>query len=114
MTHVVLRFFWALLIGWWTSIFWFLIGYFLVAFVVTKQIGFWFFQRMGFVFSLQEPIEREIIFHRKIVTYIWFYLLGWIIGPVVILLALMLSLTIIFFKYGENMVSGLDLFVIAN
>jgi hypothetical protein len=100
-------------IGWWVSILWFLIGYFLVAIVVTKQTGFWFFQRMGFIFSLQEPLEREIIFHRKIVTYIWFYLFGWFIGPCVVLLALLLSLTIIFFKYGESMASGLDLFVIA-
>lgn len=113
MPHVVLRFLWALIIGWWASIIWFLIGYFLVAIVVTKQTGFWFFQRMGYVFSLQEPLEREIIFHKKIVTYIWFYLLGWFIGPAVVLLALMLSITIIFFKYGESMTSGLDLFVIA-
>jgi len=114
MTHVVFRFFWALLIGWWASIFWFLIGYLLVALVVTRDIGFWFFQRMGFVFSLQEPLERDIIFHKKIVTYIWFYLLGWFIGPCVVLLALLLSITIIFFKYGENMAAGLDLFVIAD
>ena len=113
MVHVVLRFFWALLIGWWTSIFWFLIGYLLVALVVTRDQGFWFFQRIGFVFSLQEPEVREIVFHRKITTYIWFYLLGWFIGPCVILLALLLSLTIIFFKHGENMVKGLDFFVIA-
>ena len=113
MPHVILRFLWALFIGWWASILWFLVGYFLVAIVVTKPTGFWFFQRMGLVFSLQEPLEREIIFHRKIVTYIWFYLFGWAIGPAGILLALMLSITIIFYKYGEEMVKGIDLFVIA-
>ncbi len=113
MTHVILRFLWALLIGWWASIIWFLIGYLLVALVITRDTGFWFFQRMGFVFSLQEPLEREIIFHKKIATYIWFYLFGWVIGPAAILLALLLTLTIVFYKYGEDMIKNIDFIVIA-
>ncbi len=113
MPHAILRFLWMLFIGWWASVFWFLAGYLLIALVVTRERGFWIFQRMGFVFSLQKPLEREIIFHKKIVTYIWFYFFGWFIGPAVVLLALLPSLTIIFFKYGESMARGLDLFVIA-
>ena len=61
MTHKVLRFLWMLFIGWWASIIWCMIGYLLVALVVTKQTGLWIFQRIGVVFSLQEPIEKEII-----------------------------------------------------
>jgi len=39
MTHKVLRFLWMLFIGWWVSIIWFLIGYLLIALVVTRQAG---------------------------------------------------------------------------
>jgi hypothetical protein len=69
---------------------------------------------MGLVFSLQEPLEREIVFHKKITTYIWFYLFGWIIGPAAILLALIQTLTIILYKYAEAMVKGIDFIVIAD
>jgi len=114
MTHKVLRFLWMLFIGWWVSIIWFLIGYLLIALVVTRQAGFWIFQRMGVVFSLQEPLEREIIFHKKVVTYIWFYLVGWFTGPGAILIAFFVSLLIITFKIGEQMVAGIDVVVIAD
>jgi len=114
MTHIVLRFLWMLFIGWWASVIWFLIGYLLIVLVVTRQTGFWIFQRMGVVFSLQEPLEREIIFHNKITTYIWFYLLGWLLGPSVILIAFLLSFFLRTFKMCEKMVAGVDVVVIAN
>ncbi|MCK5184541.1 MAG: hypothetical protein KAQ95_09560 [Candidatus Heimdallarchaeota archaeon] len=114
MPQIVLRYLWMLFIGWWASIFWFLIGYLLIALVVTRQTGFWIFQRMGFVFSLQEPLEREIIFHKKIVTYIWFYLLGWFLGPAAILIAFALSFLLVTFSYTEKMVAGVDVIVIAD
>jgi len=69
---------------------------------------------MGVVFSLQEPLEREIIFHKKVATYIWFYLVGWFTGPGAILIALFVSLLIITFKIGEQMVAGIDVVVIAD
>ena len=114
MPHKILRFLWMLFIGWWASIFWFLIGYLLIALVVTRPTGFWIFQRMGFVFSLQEPLEREIIFHKKIVTYIWFYLLGWFLGPAAILIAFAMSFFLITFKITEKMAAGIDVIVIAD
>ena len=114
MTHKVLRFLWMLIIGWWASIFWFLIGYLLVALVVTRQTGFWIFQRMGFVFSLQEPLEGEIIFHKKIVTYIWFYLLGWFLGPAFILIAFVMSFFLVTFKTMEKAIAGIFAMVIAD
>ncbi len=110
MTHKVLRFLWMLFIGWWASIFWFLIGYLLIALIVTRQIGFWIFQRMGVVFSLQEPLEREIVFHNKFGTYFFFYFLGWLLGPAVIIMAFLQSICV--FSNSEKMVAGVDVVVI--
>ena len=113
MTHKVLRFLWMLFVGWWAAIIWFLIGYLLIALVVTRQTGFWILQRMGVVFSLQEPLEREIIFHKKIVTYIWFYLFGGLLGPCLILLAFLISFLLITFSKSEGMAANVDLVAIA-
>ncbi len=92
MTHKALRFLWMLFIGWWASIIWFFVGYLLVALVVTKQAGFWVFQRLGVVYCLLEPMEEEIIFPKKILTYIWFYIGGWVAGPLVMLIDIILSI----------------------
>ena len=118
MTHKVLRFLWMFFIGWWASIIWFLTGYLLIALIVTRQPGFWIFQRMGVVFSLQEPLDREIIFHNKIVTYIWFYLFGWLLGPSAILIAFTISVLFFcikgVFNITEKMAAGVYVVAIAD
>ncbi len=115
MTHVIVRYFWALLIGWWAAIFWFLIGYFLIAIVVTRETGYWVWNRLAFVFSLNTELEpRNRIFYNKIVTYIWFYLTGWWIGPIVIVLAILIGIFIVPFRLSEKMVHEIDAAIIAS
>ncbi|MCE7744676.1 MAG: hypothetical protein GPJ52_06025 [Candidatus Heimdallarchaeota archaeon] len=89
-----------------------MIGYLLVALIVTRQTGFWIFQRIGVVFSLQEPLDSEIIFHKKITTYIWFYLLGWLLGPAAILFAFLFSFIV--FNNSEKMAAGVYVVAIAD
>ncbi len=113
MTHVILRFLWMIFVGWWTATIWFLIGYFLIALIVTRQQGFWMFQRMGVVYSLQEPLIREIYFSKNIITYIWFYSMGWFLGFFWIPFTCLYSLFLITFSRSENAIANIDLSVIS-
>ena len=113
MVNIILRWFWTILVGSWLAPIWFLIGYFLVAIYVTKDTGFWFFKNLSFVFSLEKYNERLLSFPTAITSIIWFYIAGWWSGFFVVLMALLLTLTIIFYPYGTKMVHQIDVAVIA-
>ena len=114
MTNVVIRYFWVLLIGWWAAVIWFLIGYFLIAIVVTREQGYWFWDKLTMVYSLNNEFEpRMRTFHNKIATYIWFYLFGWAIGPCVILLMMFIGIFIVPFKLSERGIHEIDVAIIA-
>ncbi|NHJ47994.1 MAG: hypothetical protein FK733_09415 [Asgard group archaeon] len=114
MVHIILRWFWSITIGVLIAPLWFLIGYFLVAIYVTRDAGFWFFKTLSFVFSLENYEEVPYEYPKAITSIIWFYLLGWFIGPCMILLGWMLAITIVFYKPGTKMVHRVDLGVIAS
>jgi hypothetical protein len=112
MVNIVLRWLWSITLGVLISPFWFLIGYFLIAIYVTREAGFWFFNKLSFVFSLENYEEIPLEFPKAISSIIWFYLFGWLLGPFMFILAWFFAISIIGYKTGAKMIWGIHAVVI--
>ncbi len=109
MANLIVRIFWTILIGWWVSIIWYIIGILLVALAITAPSGFWVLDRLEFVFSLErDPELTWKTGQRLIFGVIWFYLVGWWLGLAVIILAGACALLIIGFPLGVWLIKRLD------
>ena len=114
MVNIVLRWLYALFLGSWVSLIWFLIGYILMALYFTKEIGLWFLERLGLVFSLYiEKEKRPFTFPSKITSILWFYISGWWIGIAVIIISIFFIIPIFTFKIACEMLNNIDQVVIA-
>ena len=113
LTNIILRFLWAVFIGSWLTPIWYLLGFFFTALIISAPLGIWFFERIGYVFSLYEnPVQREITFTRSVKGLLWFYLVGWWLGFLVVALAEACLGTIILFPVGWWLINRLDQIVI--
>ncbi|HUU77063.1 MAG TPA: hypothetical protein VMX55_01870 [candidate division Zixibacteria bacterium] len=117
MVNIIVRWLYALFIGSWISLIWFLIGYILTALYFTKGIGLWFLERLGVVFSLyieEEEERRPFTFPIKITSILWFYISGWWIGIAVIIISIFFIIPIFTFKTACEMIQNIDQVVMAD
>lgn len=109
MTNIIVRFIWWLFIGSWLTPIWYIFGFIFTALVITAPIGFWFFERIGYVFSFYEDESRErLTFSKAILSYLWFLFIGSWLGFVVMALAEACMVTIIGFPLGWWLMNRLD------
>ena len=113
MTNIIIRFIWWLFIGSWLTPIWYLLGFIFTALIITAPIGFWFFNKIGYVFSFYEDPEKEkVTFTKALKSYLWFFFIGWWAGFLVISLAEVCMATIIGFPLGWWLVNRLDKVVV--
>ncbi|TET28947.1 MAG: hypothetical protein E3J70_08390 [Candidatus Heimdallarchaeota archaeon] len=113
LTNIILRFLWALFIGSWLTPIWYFLGFIFTALIISAPLGIWFFERIGYVFSLYEnPVQREITFTRSLKGILWFYFVGWWLGFLVVALAEVCLGTICLFPAGWWLINRLDQIVI--
>jgi len=113
MTNIILRFLWAIFIGSWLTPIWYFLGFIFTALIISAPLGIWFFERIGYVFSLYErPEQEKITFSRSLKGLLWFYLIGWWLGFIVLAFAEACLGTLIGLPLGWWIVNRLDKVVI--
>ncbi|NPE08371.1 MAG: hypothetical protein GNW80_08835 [Asgard group archaeon] len=113
MTNIILRFLWAIFIGSWLTPIWYFFGFIFTALIITAPIGIWFFDRIGYVFSLYEdPHKGKLTLSRTVGGLLWFYFFGWWLGFLVVALAEVCLGTIIGFPLGWWLINRLDKIVV--
>ncbi|MHA1211488.1 MAG: hypothetical protein ACTSSH_03410 [Candidatus Heimdallarchaeota archaeon] len=113
MTNIIIRFIWAVFIGSWLTPIWYFFGFLFTALIITAPVGMWFFNKIGYVFSLYEdPEKKKITFVKSIKSILWFYLVGWWLGFIVIALAEVCISLIFTFPLGWWLINRLDKVVI--
>lgn len=113
MTNIILRILWVIFIGSWLMPIFYLFGFLFMALIITAPLGLWFFNKIGYVFSLYEdPEKSEITFSKTVGGLLWFYFIGWWAGLLVISLAEVCTGTIIGIPLGWWLINRLDKVVI--
>ena len=115
MTNIILRILWVIFIGSWLMPIFYILGFIFTALIITAPIGMWFFNKIGFVFSLYEdPNQKKMTFTRTIGGILWFYFIGWWAGLLVVSLADALTATLIGIPLAWWLIDRLDKIVILN
>ena len=113
MTNIILRVLWVIFIGSWLTPIWYLLGFIFTALIISAPLGIWFFERIGYVFSLYEnPRKGDITFTKSVKGILWFYFVGWWLGFIVVALAEVCIGTIIGIPLGWWLMNRLDQVVI--
>ncbi|MBN1330838.1 MAG: hypothetical protein JXA54_15300 [Candidatus Heimdallarchaeota archaeon] len=113
MVNIIIRFLWALFIGSWLTPIWYFFGFIFTALIFTAPIGLWFFDRIGYVYSLYEDPEKEkLTFSKAAKNLLWFYFIGWWAGFLAIGLAEIFIGLIITFPLGWAIINRLDKIVV--
>jgi hypothetical protein len=113
MTNIVIRFLWTIFIGSWLLPIWYLLGFFFTALIVTSRIGFWFFDKIEFVYSLHKDETKEkFTFKKTAKTILWFIFIGWWLGLLVITLAQICAGLIITIPIGWWLINKLDVIIL--
>ncbi|MFW9924544.1 MAG: hypothetical protein ACFFDW_14770 [Candidatus Thorarchaeota archaeon] len=113
MTNIILRLLWSIFIGSWLTPIWYFFGMLFTALIITGPLGIWFFDRIGYVFSLYEGEGKEsVTLSKTFVGICWFYLVGWWLGLIVVSIASACVGTIIFFPIGWWLINRLDKVVV--
>ncbi len=91
----------------------YLFGFLFMALIITAPIGLWFFNRIGYAFSLYEdPQKKEVTFSRSVGGLLWFYFIGWWAGLLVVSLAEVCTASLIGIPLGWWLINRLDKVVI--
>jgi uncharacterized membrane protein YccF (DUF307 family) len=113
MTNIIIRVLWAIFIGSWLMPIFYLLGVIFTALIITAPAGMWFFNKIGYVFSLYEDEKEErLTLSKTIITLLYFYFIGWWAGLIVIAIADACIATIIGFPIGFWLINRIDRVVI--
>ena len=113
MTNIVLRILWAIFIGSWLTPIWYLLGALFTGLIITGPLGIWFFDRIGYVFSLYKDDEKErITLSKTVMGIIWFYFVGWWAGLVAVIIADVCIALLITIPVGWWIINRLDRIVV--
>ena len=113
MTNIILRILWVIFIGSWLMPIFYVLGFIFMALIITAPIGVWFFNKIGYVFSLYEnPEKPKVTFSTSLKGLCWFYLVGWWAGFLVVSLAEACTATLIGIPLAWWLIDRLDKVVI--
>ena len=113
MAKLIYRILWAYFIGSWLTPIWYLLGFILTALIITAPTGLWFFDRVGYIFSLYEDKEKEkMTFAKSAKSILWFLFIGWWLGFIVIALADLFLGLIVAAPLGWWLINRIDRVVI--
>jgi uncharacterized membrane protein YccF (DUF307 family) len=113
IANLIVRLLWAAIFGWWITIIWYLFAIVFVAMVFSAPVGYWMLERIEMVFTLNRESHHSWKSRRRIVFgIIWFYLIGWWAGLLLIILASVCVVTVLAFPLGSWLMRSLDTVVI--
>jgi len=113
IANLIVRILWAALFGWWITIIWYLFAIVFVALVFSAPVGYWMLDRIEMVFSFNRESHHTWRTRKRIVLgVIWFYLIGWWAGILLIGLSSACVVTVIAFPFGSWLMRSLDTVVI--
>jgi len=113
IANLIVRILWAALFGWWITVLWYLFAFILVALVISAPIGYWMLERIEMVFSFNRESHHNWRTRKRIVFgVIWFYLVGWWAGLLLISFSSACVVSVLGFPLGTWLIKHLDTVVI--
>jgi uncharacterized membrane protein YccF (DUF307 family) len=109
IANLIIRILWSAFIGWWVTIIWYLFAIVFIALVFSARVGYRMLGYSEMIFSFERESSQNWKTRRRIIfSVIWFYLFGWWLGLLFIILSSVFVVSIIGFPLGTYLMKRLD------